>query len=96
MGLLYLKNGCSSCHGIYGEGIGDAPHIQGQPESVLLKRLQALQQGNPRTPYGGVMISFAQSLDENQTIEMAKYLSTLEPPEEEPERYYEGFGDGSS
>lgn len=95
---LYLKNGCNSCHGIYGEGIGSSPRLQGQKEEVLLKRLRALQEGKPRTPFGGVMVSFAQSLDANQTIEMAKYLSELEP-DEEAERYdepYDPHGDGSS
>nr|MCH9740565.1 c-type cytochrome [Campylobacterota bacterium] len=87
---LYLKNACNSCHGIYGEGIGSSPKIQGQRADVLLKRLKALQAGKPRTAFGGVMVSFAKSLDENQTIEMAKYLSELKPNEND-ERYDEEY-----
>lgn len=96
--MLYLKHACNSCHGMYGEGIGSSPKLQGKKEALLLKRLKALQKGNPRTVFGGVMISFAQSLDENQTIEMAKYLSTLKRAEDN-ERYEEAYdpnGDGSS
>ena len=95
---LYLQNACNACHGIYGEGMGSAPRIQGQKEYVLLKRLKSLKAGKPRTPFGGVMISFAQALDENQTIEMAKYLSTLKP-DENVERYdeeYDPNDDGGS
>jgi cytochrome c553 len=96
--LLYLKNACNSCHGIYGEGIGSSPRIQGQKEALLLQRLKNLQKGKTRSAFGGIMISFAQSLDENQTIEMAKYLSTLEPNDDD-ERYdeeYDPNGDGNS
>ena len=96
--MLYLKHACNSCHGMYGEGIGSSPKLQGKKEDTLLKRLKNLQKGKTRTPFGGIMISFAQSLDENQTIEMAKYLSTLKTGEDD-ERYDEAYdpnGDGSS
>jgi hypothetical protein len=47
---------------------------------------------------GSIMISFAKSLDENETREMAKYLSTLETKIDD-NRYdieYEPAGDGGS
>jgi len=78
MESIYLKNACNSCHGMYGEGIGSAPRLQGQKEIVLLQKLQNLQKGKTRTSFGTVMISFAKALDKNQTIQMAKYLSTLQ------------------
>jgi len=96
--ILYLKLACNSCHGIYAEGIGSAPRLQGQKEGVLLKRLKNLQQGKTRSAFGGIMISFAQSLNEQQTIEMAKYLSTVERNDDD-ERYdeeYDPNGDGNS
>lgn len=77
MKSLYLKNACNSCHGMYGEGIGGAPRLQGQREEVLFRRLKALQRGKTRSAFGTIMISFAKSLDENQTVEMAKYLSNM-------------------
>ncbi len=95
---LYLKNACNSCHGMYAEGIGASPRLQGLREDVLLRRLKDLQQGKTRTAFGSVMISFAKSLDENQTIEMAKYLSTLKTTVNE-DRYeieYDSAGDGGS
>ena len=95
---LYIENSCNSCHGNYGEGMGSAPRLIGQKEEVLLKRLKALQKGETRTPFGGVMISFAKSLDENETKAVAKYLSTMKK-EENPDRYdteYDPSDDGSS
>ena len=95
---LYLKNACNSCHGMYAEGMGASPRLQGLREDVLLRRLKDLQQGKTRTAFGSVMISFAKSLDENQTIQMAKYLSTLKTTINE-DRYdieYDSAGDGGS
>ena len=95
---LYLKNACNSCHGMYAEGMGASPRLQGLRENVLLQRLRDLQQGKTRTAFGSVMISFAKALDENQTIEMAKYLSTLKTTVNE-DRYeieYDSAGDGGS
>jgi len=64
----------------------------------LLRRLKDLQHGKTRTAFGSVMISFAKSLDENQTIEMAKYLSTLKTTinEDRYEIEYDSVGDGGS
>ena len=98
MESLYLKNACNSCHGMYGEGMDTNPRLQGVKEQTLLRRLKDLQQGKTRSAFGTVMISFAQSLDENQTIKMAKYLSTLKTVIED-DRYdeeYDPAGDGGS
>jgi len=74
---LYLSNGCPSCHGFFGQGTGSGPRLQNKKEKLLLKRLQNLQKGITRTSNGSVMISFAQSLDANQTKAMAYYLSII-------------------
>lgn len=98
MKMLYLKNACNSCHGMYGEGMGATPRLQGKKEAVLLRRLKALQQGKTRSAFGGVMVSFAKTLDENQTVEMAKYLSNLSTKIEvdKYEMEYDPAGDGGS
>ncbi len=99
MESLYLKNACNSCHGMYGEGMGASPRLQGQREEVLLRRLKDLQQGKTRSAFGSIMISFAKSLDENQTIEMARYLSTMKrtiPKERYEHDSDDNTGDGSS
>ena len=70
METLYLKNACNSCHGMYGEGIGASPRLQGVREEILLRRLKDLQEGKTRSAFGSIMISFAKALDENQTIQM--------------------------
>lgn len=95
---LYLKNACNSCHGMYAEGMGSTPRLQGQKENVLLQRLRDLQHGKTRTTVGSVMISFAKSLDENQTIAMAKYLANIKTiiNEERYEPEYDPAGDGGS
>ena len=98
MEALYLKNACNSCHGMYGEGMGASPRLQGVREEVLLRRLKDLQQGKPRSAFGTVMVSFAKALDENQTKEMAKYLSNLKTKVDD-DRYdieYDPAGDGGS
>jgi cytochrome c553 len=98
METLYLKNACNSCHGMYGEGMGGSPRLQGVREDVLLRRLKDLQKGKTRTAFGAIMISFAKALDENQTIEMAKYLSNLKTNLTD-ERYdieYDPAGHGGS
>ena len=97
--VLYLKNACNSCHGMYGEGMGASPRLQGQREEVLRRRLKDLQQGKTRSAFGSIMISFAKSLDENQTIEMAKYLSKMKkiiPKERYELESDDNTGDGSS
>jgi cytochrome c553 len=98
MEMIYLKNACNSCHGMYGEGMGASPRLQGVPEHKLLRRLKDLQNGITRSAFGSVMISFAKALDENQTREMAKYLSNLKTNLDD-ERYdieYDPAGDGGS
>ena len=98
METYYLQNACHSCHGMYGEGTGASPRLQGVREEVLLRRLKNLQNGIVRSSSGFIMVSFAKSLDENQTIEMAKYLSTLKTKVNE-DRYtieYDPAGDGGS
>lgn len=98
MESVYLKNACNSCHGIYGEGMGASPRLQGQREAVLLRRLKDLKQGKTRTAFGAVMISFAKALDEDQTIAMAKYLANLKTTVNK-DRYdieFDAAGDGGS
>ncbi len=99
MESLYLQNACNSCHGMYGEGMGESPRLRGQKEKILLKKLKDLQQGKTHSAFGSIMISFARSLDENQTIEMAKYLSTMKkviPKERYENDNFDNTGDGSS
>ncbi|HHD78394.1 MAG TPA: c-type cytochrome [Epsilonproteobacteria bacterium] len=98
MEQVYLKNACNSCHGMYGEGMGSAPRLQGVREEVLLRRLKNLQQGKTRSPFGSIMISFAKALDENQTVQMAKYLSTLKTviSKDRYDEEYDPAGDGGS
>jgi len=98
MEKLYLQNACNSCHGMYGEGMGSAPRLQGVKASLLLQRLRNLQKGKARTTAGTVMISFAKALDNNQTIAMSKYLSKLKTiiPDNRYDEEYDPNDDGGS
>jgi len=99
MEQLYLKNGCSACHGIYAEGIGVTPRLQGRKKEVLIQRLKDLKRGKTKSAFGTVMISFAQALSDEQIEQMAQYLSTLkktEPKESYELEYDDNTGDGSS
>ncbi|MCF6206547.1 MAG: c-type cytochrome [Sulfurovum sp.] len=96
---LYMKNGCASCHGMYAEGIGATPRLQGKPESLLRERLKNLKKGKTRSAFGTIMISFARELTDKQIDQMAVWLSKLkkEEPEERYElEYYDNTGDGAS
>jgi len=73
---IYFKNACNSCHGIYAEGSATIPRLQGKKVKYLLKKLKYFQEGKKSS----IMVSFAKSLDENQTMQMAKYLSRLKTP----------------
>ncbi len=42
METYYLQNACYSCHGIYGEGTGTSPRLQGVREEVLLREIRDL------------------------------------------------------
>ena len=99
MEILYMKSGCSSCHGIYAEGIGATPRLQGKPESLLKERLQNLKAGKTRSAFGTIMVSFAQALSDEQIEKMAHWLAHLkkmEPDEKYELEYYDNTGDGAS
>ena len=84
MSALYMKNGCSACHGIYAEGIGATPRLMGRRADVLKERLRDLKNGKTRSAFGTVMISFAKALSDEEIDQMALYLSELKkvPPKE--------------
>ena len=95
---IYIENSCNSCHGNFGEGSGSAPKLIGQKKKVLIKRLNELKNGKVKTPFGGIMVSFAKALDKNQMEAVSIYLSTLKK-DKDIERYDVEFSpsdDGSS
>lgn len=59
---------------MYGESIDASPRLSRSSRRGVTSNLQ---NGIIRSSSRFIMISFAKSLDENQTINMAKYLSTL-------------------
>jgi len=93
--MLYIENSCGSCHGMNAQGIGVTPRLQGKKEEFLTRRLKELKKGKTKTSFGGIMVSFAKALDENQTQIMAKYLSLM-PKREVKEEYEEEYENSSS
>ena len=95
--MLYIKNGCPSCHGFYGQGTSNGPRLQNKREKLLLRRLLNLQRDITRTPNGMIMIPFAKSLDSNQTKAMAHYLSIIKTSYKNRIKYdYDGDDFGGS
>ena len=95
---VYIENSCNSCHGNFAEGSGSAPKLIGLKEKYLIERLNELKSGKVRIAFGGIMVSFAKALDENQTKAVSKYLSTLKK-DNNIERYdveFDPSDDGSS
>jgi len=95
---VYIENSCNSCHGNFAEGSGSAPKLIGLKEKYLIERLNELKSGKVRSAFGGIMVSFAKALDENQTKAVSKYLSTLKK-DTNIERYdveFDPSDDGSS
>jgi len=92
---LYIQNSCGSCHGMNAEGVGVTPRLQGKKEEYLLRRFKELKKGKTKTAFGGVMVSFAKSLDENQTKIISKYLSIM-PKREVKEEYEDDYENSSS
>jgi len=94
--MVYLKNGCTNCHGFFGQGTSTGPRLQNKTEKLLLRRLRNLQKDITRTPDGEIMVQFAKTLDANQTKAMAHYLSIIQTSDENQLEYdYDGddFGD---
>lgn len=99
MSILYMQNGCNGCHGVYGEGMGATPKLQGLSKEYLIKCFQELRQGIAKTPNGAIMVSFAKALNDQKTNAMAEYLSTLTTlkPKNSYELHYDSnAGDVSS
>ncbi len=83
---LYFTMGCNNCHGIYGDGIGNVPKLNNKTAKTLNRRLHELQKGETYSSSGGVMISFAQSLNDDDIEKLSKYISTLK---EKTKKVYE-------
>lgn len=89
---LYFTMGCNNCHGIYGDGIGNAPKLNNKTAKTLNRRLHELQKGKTHRSSGAVMISFAQSLNDDDIEKLSNYISTLK---EKPKEVYEDDDSGA-
>lgn len=68
---------CAACHGDRGQGTGDGgnPQIAGQPYAYTLEQLQRWKSGARRNDPRGVMAAAVRPLSDQETREIALWLS---------------------
>ena len=77
---------CIACHGDAGQGNAElgAPALAGQSASYLDRQLQhfkaGIRGGDPRDTRGAQMKAMAATLSDQETSDIAEYLSTLPKP----------------
>jgi len=65
---------CAGCHGPNGEGTAAAPALAGKSEADLVQALQDFKSGKRANP---VMKSFAGTLSDQDTANVAAYYASL-------------------
>jgi cytochrome c553 len=71
----HLARECTGCHhGTNGDGA--IPTLNGRPAKEIVELLQAYREGRKTNP---VMVSVANSLDDEQSAAVAAYFSSLQP-----------------
>ncbi len=65
---------CFSCHGVDGVSLSpNYPHLAGQPESYLIKQIQAFRSGSRKDP---IMSPMANSLNNSDIANVAAYFAS--------------------
>ena len=78
---------CASCHGMYGQGVGQAnPALGGQPAPYLLHQIEQWRRGERRNDPLDVMLRISQRLTPSEAERLAAYASRL--PGEAPSPEY--------
>ena len=71
-----LANACTSCHGLEGRSVGDAPALAGQAEADLLGKLKAFEEG---TAEATIMNRLARGYTDEELAALAAYFSSVTP-----------------
>lgn len=80
---------CATCHGTGGQGREalNAPRLAGIDDWYLARQLRNFREGvrgdHPEDPYGNQMIDMVQHLDDSAIDDLASWISTLKPPEDD-------------
>ena len=92
---------CFGCHGVDGVSLSpNYPHLAGQPESYLIKQIQAFRSGARKDP---IMSPMANTLSDGDVANVAAYFASLAKSEEpsktvktlsSAEKKYEGAPSG--
>jgi cytochrome c553 len=70
---------CALCHGGDLKGIGDVPHIAGRSPLYTVRQLYSYKNGSRNGPNAELMQPFVATLSNDQMLEMAAYIATLDP-----------------
>ena len=76
---LVEAGSCALCHGADMKGIGETPHIAGRSPLYVVRQLYAYRTGARNGPGAELMQPFVGELTNDQMLEMAAYIATLEP-----------------
>lgn len=92
--LLYLSGdpsrnlpACASCHGLRGQGIGQAnPPLGGQPAAYMVHQIEEWRRGRRRNDPLNVMLEISQKLTPEEAKRLSAFASDLPggPPSPEP------------
>ena len=75
---VFTGKGCYGCHGIDAGGNGNYPKLANRSEEYLIDKLTSYKSGKIKTGNADVMNPFAQSLNEDEIKQVAKYLSNMQ------------------
>lgn len=77
---------CASCHGLLGEGVGQAnPPLGGQPAPYLLHQIEQWRRGERRNDPLGVMLQISQRLTPSEAAALSRFASQLPGEASSPE-----------
>ncbi|MDG2175207.1 MAG: c-type cytochrome [Gammaproteobacteria bacterium] len=77
--MLVQSGACATCHGVNMKGLGPIPPLAGRSPSYIARQLYDMQVGNRRGLWSPLMLSAVENLSIEDMVDIAAYLSSLEP-----------------
>lgn len=70
---------CNVCHGPGMKGLGDMPALAGRSPIYLVRQMMDIKHGSRQGPGAGLMTGVVARLTDDDMLDIAAYLSSLEP-----------------